>query len=301
MSPILGSPTSSVKSRDTSPTLPTSPRHGNRPAPIQQTQVSPSASSANVADNLVGSYIPRPDAPPVQLQGLGQFYSQNSTPKSMDSFSAAHHLQYGTGSGSHESSPVVQSITLPQIQNNGMDDGNRSFTPVSGSSSYGVNSPPPAKRPAFSGNRAFNANTSAGAGTNCSESSFFYRSPNPAVRQRTAQACEKCRDRKTKVCTDGLVRTCLYARLTSIHSALGLVRRANAVQIVALSASGPQRLVLEGVTTCRRIGSRERQRPPTISLPLLRQSNSKLRVRLRVSSYTAPLHSLLTHRHTILN
>lgn len=29
---------------------------------------------------------------------------------------------------------------------------------------------------------------------------FFYRSPTPSSRQRTNQACEKCRDRKTKVC-----------------------------------------------------------------------------------------------------
>ncbi|KDQ61122.1 hypothetical protein JAAARDRAFT_573057 [Jaapia argillacea MUCL 33604] len=29
--------------------------------------------------------------------------------------------------------------------------------------------------------------------------SFFCRSPTPAARQRTAQACEKCRERKTKV------------------------------------------------------------------------------------------------------
>jgi hypothetical protein len=28
---------------------------------------------------------------------------------------------------------------------------------------------------------------------------FFYRSPTPSARQRTNQACEKCRDRKTKV------------------------------------------------------------------------------------------------------
>lgn len=32
-----------------------------------------------------------------------------------------------------------------------------------------------------------------------SESCFFYRNPNLYVRQRTAQACDKCRDRKTKV------------------------------------------------------------------------------------------------------
>ena len=36
--------------------------------------------------------------------------------------------------------------------------------------------------------------TSAGNST-----TFFYRSPTPSARQRTNQACEKCRDRKTKV------------------------------------------------------------------------------------------------------
>ncbi|TDL24940.1 hypothetical protein BD410DRAFT_785684 [Rickenella mellea] len=34
--------------------------------------------------------------------------------------------------------------------------------------------------------------------TSSAESSFFYRSPNNSVRQRTSQACEKCRERKTK-------------------------------------------------------------------------------------------------------
>ena len=38
------------------------------------------------------------------------------------------------------------------------------------------------------------------ASMGASESCFFYRNPSLYVRQRTAQACDKCRDRKTKVC-----------------------------------------------------------------------------------------------------
>ena len=201
MDPIIGSPASAVINRASSASQPSSPRDGNRPVPIEPLEVFPSAPSVSVADSLVVDYILHPAVDSLVQRSFGHYYPSNVTPQTMDTFSATHRPQYEFGSGSHESSPAVQSISLPYIQNstneNSTNDGMRSVTPQSGSSSHGIPSPPPMKKPAFSGNRAFNANSSSSA--KCAESNFFYRNPNPAVRQRTAQACEKCRDRKTKV------------------------------------------------------------------------------------------------------
>jgi hypothetical protein len=52
---------------------------------------------------------------------------------------------------------------------------------------------------------------------------FFYRSPTPSARQRTNQACEKCRDRKTKVIlSSGTLRTSNLRLI--VHSAAVDVR-----------------------------------------------------------------------------
>ena len=40
--------------------------------------------------------------------------------------------------------------------------------------------------------------------------SYFCRTPNSTLRQRTAQACEKCRDRKTKVCACSFELKCQH-------------------------------------------------------------------------------------------
>lgn len=197
MDPSISTPAAVIKSQTSSPIschLP-SPRSGNRPIiPIEPVEVFSSASSVALADSLVDDFIPHPVLDPALLQGFGHCHPSDYIPHTMEQFPATHGLQYGFGGGSHESSPAAQSIGLPQ---NGAGGDSRSYTPGSSSSSRSMQSPPPTKKPAFSGNRAFNPNISNGL--HCAESSFFYRNPNPAVRQRTAQACEKCRDRKTKV------------------------------------------------------------------------------------------------------
>ena len=80
------------------------------------------------------------------------------------------------------------------------------------------------------------------------ESCFFYRSPNPAVRQRTAQACDKCRDRKTKVSRTSL--QLLYTLITNMimNSVLGLDHRASVANSVVWSVTMLQRHALEAAS-----------------------------------------------------
>ena len=68
---------------------------------------------------------------------------------------------------------------------------------------------------------------------------FFYRSPTPTARQRTNQACEKCRDRKTKVRCAFRIRDHIKFEADFFNSAAVGVQHVIGVKPGGLSVSMP--------------------------------------------------------------
>lgn len=118
---------------------------------------------------------------------LADSYAQSYNP-SIDP-SALH---YGVLPGGHAPSFISSPVGLPVGRPNYAGSSLTSYNPPGGT-------PYSRRVEPFPASHSHSKSLGQSAASPSSEP-YFCRTPNATLRQRTAQACEKCRDRKTKAC-----------------------------------------------------------------------------------------------------